>query len=121
MKDSEWLSHLGLNEHDEELLLRNQWLSDSHISAVGHLLKEQYPFINGLFSPLIGVSAMGFQPVCDGAVQVHNNESLHWVTSTSGILNEGYVCVYDSLSTGRLVPALRRQLADLYRTLKTHT
>ena len=54
---------------------------------------------------------------CDGAVQVHNNESLHWVTSTSGILNEGYVCVYDSLSTGRLVPALRRQLADLYRTL----
>ena len=44
-KDSEWLSHLGLNKHDEELLLRNQWLSDSHISAVGYLLKEQYPFI----------------------------------------------------------------------------
>ena len=73
-------------------MMRNSYYETSgclsRISAVGYLLKEQYPFINGLFKPLIGVSPMGFQPVRDGAVQVHNNERLHWLTSTSGILNQ---------------------------------
>lgn len=36
---------------------------------------------------------MGFQPSYDGVIQVHNNECSHWVTSTSGILNQGYVCM----------------------------
>jgi hypothetical protein len=116
---NQWLPHLQLDRGDELRLLGGRWLYDTHISAAQRLLREQFSTIDGLVSPLVGTAPGGFPAAMHGAVQIHYNEQHHWVTSTAGVVgsNSSGVYVYDSLSTGRLLCALRRQLADMYRVL----
>jgi polycystin 1L2 len=112
-----WLPHLHLSKIDERCLLGSGWLNDSHILAAETLLKKQFPTVDGLLSPLIGASETGFAPVEEGAIQIHNNGHLHWLTSTLGILSPNCIDIFDSLSGGSLSLHLRRQLSDLYRLI----
>ncbi|XP_062510201.1 uncharacterized protein LOC134186289 [Corticium candelabrum] len=117
-KNNDWLPHLQLDRGDELRLLGGQWLYDTHISAAQRLLRDQFPTIDGLNSPLVGMSPGGFTAATNGAVQIHNNEQHHWLTSTAGVIEScAHVYVYDSLSSGSLGRALRRQLVDMYRLL----
>ena len=68
-----------------------------------------------MLSPHIGTSTVEFAPADVEAVQIHNNDCLHWLTSTVGIFNPSCVEILDSLSSGHLSLSLRRQLSDLYR------
>ena len=72
-----------------------------------------------LYSPLVGTSTIGFNPVQHSAIQIHNNERLHWLTSAAGITSTGTgeVDILDSLSSRSLSTPLCRQLADIYRVL----
>ena len=110
-----WLPQMHLVIEDEQHLINSEWLNDQHISAAQELLKKQFPNVGGLLSPLIGTSTVRFAPADVGAVQIHNNDCLHWLTSTVGIFNPTCVESLDSLSSGHLSLSLRRQLSDLYR------
>ena len=92
--------HLTLE--DEPHLINSEWLNDQHISAAQELLKKQFPNVACLLSPLIGTSKVGFAPADVGAVHIHNNDCLHWLTSTVGTFNPTCVEIFDSLSSGRL-------------------
>ncbi|XP_062515516.1 uncharacterized protein LOC134190972 [Corticium candelabrum] len=110
-----WLPLMHLTLEDEQHLINSEWLNDQHISAAQELLKKQFPNVGGLLSPLIGTSTVGFAPADVGAVQIHNSDCLHWLTSTVGIFNPTCVEIFDSLSSGHLSLSLRSQLSDLYR------
>ena len=48
----EWLPDLNLVTTDKDILLNNQQLTNSHMSAASTLLKKQFPNINGMQSTL---------------------------------------------------------------------
>lgn len=97
--------------------MNNEWLSDSHIVAAQNILKKQFPAVDSLVSPLLGTSIIGFDSAIHGAVQIHNVDMSHWVTSTGGILAAHNVDLFDSLSGGVVKRQLRRQLVHLYSAL----
>ena len=72
--------------------------------------------LDGLVSPLIGTTSVGFNPVTSSAIQIHNNERIHWVTSSTS-MESNSVNIYDSLFNDHLPVSLRRQLVGLYRLL----
>ena len=115
--DNWWIQQEQLSLTDEKQLLGGQWLSDKHISAAQNMMRKQFPDMDGLFSPLVGTSTIGFNPVQRSAVQIHNNERMHWLTSSAGITGRGEVDIFDSLSGRLLWTPLCRQLADIYRLL----
>jgi len=57
-------------------------LYDEHISFAEKLLKQQFPTLDGLQSPLLSQNN-GFSPVQDESIQIHHTGMFHWVTSTS--------------------------------------
>ena len=111
-----WLPQLQLSFADEKELIQGQWLTDRHITAAQSILKSQFPHVDGLVSPLIGTTSVGFNPVTSSAIQIHNNERIHWVTSSTS-MESNSVNIYDSLFNDHLPVSLRRQLVDLYRLL----
>ena len=80
-------------------------------------MRKQLPDMDGLFSLLVGTSTIGFNPVQRSAVQIHNNERMHWLTSSAGITGKGEVDNFYSLPSRLLAAPLCRQLADIYRLL----
>ena len=105
---------------EREELINTQWLTDAHSSAAQKLLKKQFPNVDGLYSPLVGTSIIGFDSVTNSNVQIHNANSSHWVMSTAGILSMICVDVFDSLAGDTLAISLRRPLTDtvcMYKTL----
>ena len=91
----------------------DQWLDDEHMKLAQQLLKDEYPNLDGFQLTLLSQND-GFWPVRGDAVQIHNINTNHWVTS-SRFGNE--VAIYDSMFTGgELGSSLTHQLALLYRT-----
>jgi len=100
----------------KDILNNGEWLTDEHVVLSQELLRNQFPHINGLQSPLLSEND-GFSPVANEAIQIHYVNGDHWVTSTS-IGQE--VAVYDSkFSGGDLSSSLTHQLALIYRLLIT--
>ena len=102
---------------DEELsAVRNgNGLSDIHIVAAQNMMKEEFPELDGLESPLLN-QVDGFTAITNSGVQIHHIKD-HWVTS-SCIGEE--VLVYDSALYGKLSVNLTHQLAAVYK-LKART
>ena len=71
-------------------------LYDEHISFAEKLLKQQFPTLDGLQSPLLSQNN-GFSPVQDESIQIHHTGMFHWVTSTS---IGGNVQLFDSMFKG---------------------
>ena len=78
---------------DEELsAVRNgNGLSDIHIVAAQNMIKEEFPELDGLESPLLN-QVDGFTAITNSGVQIHHIKD-HWVTSSC---NGEEVLVYDS-------------------------
>ena len=84
-----------LNLNDKIILQRGDELSDKHIQYAQKLIKEQFPFIGGLFSTLLQEKCYNLH---DGSVQIiHCLSRHHWIAVSNVGCNKNSVNVYDSL------------------------
>ena len=84
-----------LNLNDKIILQRGDELSDKHIQFAQKLIKEQFPFIGGLFSTLLQEKCYNLH---DGSDQIiHCLGRHHWIAVSSVGCNKNSVHVYDSL------------------------
>ncbi|KAI8488947.1 hypothetical protein Bbelb_334650 [Branchiostoma belcheri] len=79
----EVINKIQLSQKDREALQKGQWLTDKHMNAAQHLIKSEYPLIDGLRDTFV---LMAYQsgPVkaTSASLQVHNTKD-HWVLSSS--------------------------------------
>jgi len=104
----------GSNEKSLKQISDGKPLYDEHISFAKKLLKQQFPTLDGLQSPLLSQNN-GFSPVQDESIQIHHTGMFHWVTSSS---IGGNVQLFDSMfKGGGLSSSLQIQLAQIYKAL----
>ena len=109
-----WIPAFNLSEKDKADLISGEDLNDKHIHAAQKLLKNQFPYLDGLMDPVL-VSTLNIpSPPTQEAVQLHNIPG-HWLMSCS---LGGSLTVYDSLNT-TITSHVRKQLAHVYRPLAT--
>ena len=96
------------------LLCTFAWLTDEHIDAGQHLIKELGTGVSGLncIAATTHCSRFAVRQDVDQTIQCHNIGA-HWVTSTS---ISGKVVVYESLYS-TVNESLKRQLAYVYEGL----
>ena len=112
-----WIMISGVKltyELRDVLMSKFGWLTDDHIDAAQHLIKEQNPQVGGLNCIAATTHCSRFALPHDPhhAIQYHNRGS-HWLTSTS---ISGKVVVYESLYRS-LNESLKRQLVNIYKGL----
>nr|XP_020447011.1 COP9 signalosome complex subunit 9 isoform X1 [Monopterus albus]XP_020447012.1 COP9 signalosome complex subunit 9 isoform X1 [Monopterus albus] len=113
-KTQAWCTVEGtvLSFADRNVLLTGQPLNDKHINASQSLLREEFPFLEGLTDTAVISTAAEQVPATAEAIQIHHIDQ-HWLVSTSA---RGQVQLYDSLLPGSCIPlTLRQQLATVYR------
>ena len=97
-------------------ILLNQlgWLTDEHIDAAQHLIKELNPRVGGLncIAATTHCSRFALRHDPHHTIQCHNTGA-HWLTSSS---ISGEVVVYESLYRS-LNESLKRQLVNIYKGL----
>ena len=110
---------IKLTHHLKDILLtqmdiRFAWLSDDHIDAVQHLIKEHGTGVGGLncIATMTHCTRFALPHGENQTIQCHNIGG-HWVTSSS---ITGKVVVYESMTTS-LNDSLKRQLVCLYKHL----
>ena len=99
--------------NDQNILLKNMWLTDNIVFAAEQLLNQQHPYISGLQDPCL-------QKVRTFAIQ-GNKEFVqclivggnHWITISSVGCNPGTINVYDSMNCNKLTSNLKGIVADL--------
>lgn len=97
---------------DEDVLLTGQWLNDKHINASQCLLREEFPFVEGLNDSDRLPADTAQVPAATDVIQIHH-VGQHWLVSAA-VKNQ--VQVYDSLLPGSCTPLpLRQELAAVYR------
>ena len=93
--------------NDQNILLKNMWLTDNIVFAAEQLLNQQHPYISGLQDPCL-------QQVRTFAIQ-GNKEFVqclivggnHWITISSVGCNPGTINVYDSMNCNKLTSNLK--------------
>ncbi|XP_035694654.1 polycystic kidney disease protein 1-like 2 [Branchiostoma floridae] len=105
----EWPS-VKLSTHDKVALTFGEMLTDDHIQAAQMLLRRQYPALQGLEGPAVGLCEDGFAKMTGNGLQIHHNGSQHWVLSSC---TDGQVRLYDSLGVA-MTPSLQIQLYQSY-------
>ena len=63
----------------KDILNNGEWLTDEHVVLSQELLRNQFPHIDGLQSPLLAEND-GFSPVANEAIQTHHVNGDHWGT-----------------------------------------
>ncbi|XP_078700653.1 uncharacterized protein LOC144927209 [Branchiostoma floridae x Branchiostoma belcheri] len=118
-QDDEWvtINHTRLTVDDRQLLLTGQWLTDKHINCAQHLLKEEFPLLDGLQDTVVLASGKDLStcvpvPATAESIQLHHIGD-HWVVSCTKEGQTG-VTVYDSMYTTVGI-SLRSQLVRLYK------
>lgn len=109
------INGIGLTYRQKEILASNcGWLTDDHVDAAQHLIKNMETNVGGLNSivTMTYSSRFALPHEQNQTIQCHNT-GLHWVTSSS---ITGKVIVYESLNTS-LNASLRRQIINLYKGL----
>ncbi|CAH1272977.1 PKD1L3 [Branchiostoma lanceolatum] len=112
----EWPS-VKLSTRKEVALTYLQMLTDDHIQAAQMLLRRQYPALQGLEGPAVGLCDDGFVKMTGKGLQIHHNNHQHWVLSS---YTDGKVCLYDSLSVP-MTPSLQIQLYQSYAAFADQT
>lgn len=98
---------------DENALLTGQWLDHKYIYASQSLLREEFPFVEGLHNTVPLPAATVQDSIASDVIQIHH-DGQHWLVST---LVNGQVHLYDSLLPRSCIsPILRQQIATVYRT-----
>ncbi len=106
---------IKLTYHLKDILLNPfAWLTDDHIDAAQHLIKELGTGVGGLncIATMTHCTRFAVPHEQNQTIQCHNIGA-HWVTSSS---ITGKVIVYESMST-TLSDSLKRQLVCLYKNL----
>ena len=106
---------IKLTYHLREILLNPfAWLTDDHIDAAQHLIKELGTGVGGLncIATMTHCTRFAVPHEQNQTIQCHNIGA-HWVTSSS---ITGKVIVYESMNT-TLNDSLKRQLVCLYKHL----
>ncbi|XP_066292641.1 polycystin-1-like protein 2 [Branchiostoma lanceolatum] len=97
---------------DNVVLTAGKALTYNHIKAAQSLLRRQYPALQGLEDPVIGLYEVGFAKMMGKGLQIHHSVNMHWVLSSC---TEGQVCLYDSLGVA-MTKSLQIQLCQSYAT-----
>lgn len=96
------------------LLCKFGWLTDEHIDAAQHLIREQNPGVGGLNCIAATTHCSRFALPHDPHHTIQcQNRGAHWLTSTS---ISGKVVVYESLYRS-LNESLKQQLINIYKGL----
>ncbi|XP_066283580.1 polycystin-2-like protein 2 [Branchiostoma lanceolatum] len=85
-------------------------LTYNHIKAAQNLLRRQYPALQGMEDPVIGLYEVGFAMMTGKGLQIHHSGNMHWVLSS---FTDGQVCLYDSLGD-TMTGSLQIQLCQSY-------
>ena len=85
-------------------------LTDLHIMAAQNMIKEEFPELDGLETPLLS-QVDGFTAITSSGVQIHHVKD-HWVTSSCV---DNKVSLYDSSPSGKWPVKLTHQLAAVYK------
>ncbi|CAH1272909.1 PKD2 [Branchiostoma lanceolatum] len=112
----EWPS-VKMSARNKVALTYLQMLTDDHIQAAQMLLRRQYPALQGLEGPAVGLCDDGFVKMTGKGLQIHHNNHQHWVLSS---YTDGKVCLYDSLSVP-MTPSLQTQLCQSYAAFVDQT
>ena len=114
--DETWVcwgnSGVCLRMSDKETVLLGLELNDIHIDMFQKLLKDQFPLLNGLSSPL-KVSVTG--KWIGNFLQVYHCRNNHWITASTIGCKIGIVNIYDSLYTDQLT---RSKVEETFPDLK---
>ncbi|KAI8513359.1 carbohydrate binding [Branchiostoma belcheri] len=101
---------VNLSAGDKAVLTSNEMLTDDHIQAAQKLLHHQYPALQGLEAPTVGLCEDGFAKMTGKGLQIHHNSRSHWVLSS---YTDGQVRLYDSIGTD-MTASLQVQLYQTY-------
>ena len=100
-----------LYEHHRLILTSEEWLDDDIIRASQYLLKEQFPEVGGLQSPVLAQKC-AMEPQTGTFIQVLNASESHWFTISNIGCPQGSLKVYDSLHW-KLSSTSKKIVADL--------
>ncbi|XP_078695111.1 polycystin-1-like protein 2 [Branchiostoma floridae x Branchiostoma belcheri] len=101
---------VNLSAGDKAVLTNNEMLTDDLIQAAQRLLHHQYPALQGLEAPTVGLCEYEFAKMTGKGLQIHHNRRAHWVLSS---YTDGQVRLYDSLGTD-MTTYLQVQLYQTY-------
>ncbi|XP_078692602.1 polycystin-1-like protein 2 [Branchiostoma floridae x Branchiostoma belcheri] len=101
---------VNLSAGDKAVLTNNEMLTDDLIQAAQRLLHHQYPALQGLEDPTVGLCEDGFARMTGKGLQIHHNRREHWVLSS---YTDGQVRLYDSIG-GDMTTYLQVQLYQTY-------
>ncbi|XP_019646063.1 PREDICTED: polycystic kidney disease protein 1-like 2 [Branchiostoma belcheri] len=104
------MPRLNLSARDKAALTRDEMLTDDHIQAAQRLLHHQYPALQGLEAPTVGLCEDGFAKMTGKGLQIHHNSRMHWVLSS---YTSGQVRLYDSIGAD-MTTSLQVQLYQSY-------
>ena len=106
-----WVSSLGLTDRERHVLEVGDWLEDEHIVAALTLLRRQFPDVEGLQLPSLGL-VLQFQAFSGKktGLQILHNGGSHWVTLSS-MDGENVTC-FDNLHIG-VTPTVEAQITCL--------
>jgi len=89
-----------------------EWLNDTVIDVAQTILFEEHPLVDSQ-TPAVAY-ATGFDAAIVQGLQVHNDNNVHWLLSSTLRMR---VEIFDSLSSGDLSENIKTQLLDKYRSL----
>ncbi|XP_078681624.1 uncharacterized protein LOC144916369 [Branchiostoma floridae x Branchiostoma belcheri] len=101
---------VNLSAGDKAVLTSNEMLTDDLIQAAQRLLHHQYPALQGLEAPTVGLCEDGFAKMTGKGLQIHHNRRAHWVLSS---YTDGQVRLYDSIGAD-MTASLQVQLYQTY-------
>ncbi|XP_019616298.1 PREDICTED: uncharacterized protein LOC109463869 [Branchiostoma belcheri] len=101
---------VNLSAGDKAVLTNNEMLTDDLIQAAQRLLHHQYPALQGLEAPTVGLCEDGFAKMTGKGLQIHHNRRAHWVLSSYA---DGQVRLYDSIGAD-MTASLQVQLYQTY-------
>ena len=117
-KDWTICGSVPLKTEHKETLQSTAWLDDSLIRAAQFLLKEQFPHVGGLQSPLLG-DKLAMEPQAGEFVQILCIRKTHWICVSTVGCEPSSINVYDSMQ-GRLDTHTRKLVADILQSKQQH-
>ena len=102
---------LVLSEHDKQMILDKEWLSDKHIYIAQQLLSKQFPNLSGLGSSL--VVSRSIPSIAGKYLQIIHTRGNHWIVASTICCQPGEVKVFDSLYTS-VDEATKKLLSTLF-------
>ena len=98
LEREKWVQFVAivLTQTNKNKILMGEKLNDRHIDVAQGFLKQQFPGISRLQSPLLQKKK---QPKadCQQQIQIIHSRSNHWIVASTVLVEDGQVKVYDSI------------------------